>query len=64
MDWAEQQLAVLRPQYEGLWCIWFVRHLYAGTTWHARPAGTDVAAVCAPSPDELAAAIADRQTTP
>jgi hypothetical protein len=50
---------MLNRTYEGRWQVWFVRTVYAGTTWHARPAGSKVATVNADSPEELVSAIAE-----
>jgi hypothetical protein len=58
MDWAEQQLAILRPMYPA-WDIWVVRRgCRRGSIWCARPAGSEVATINVSSPDELIAAIA------
>jgi len=57
--WDDEQAAMLNRTYEGRWHVWFVRTVYAGTTWHARPAGSEVATVNAGSPEELVAAIAE-----
>jgi hypothetical protein len=59
MDWAEQQLAILRPKYPA-WDIWVVRlGCGRGSIWCARPAGTEVATINVQSPEELIAAIAN-----
>lgn len=51
VDWAEQQLALLRPQYEGRWELWFVRLYPTGTSWHARPVGERCATIHAETPE-------------
>ena len=61
--WDDEQAEMLNRRYEGRWHVWFVRTLYAGTTWHARPAGTEVATVNADSPEELVSAIAEHETS-
>jgi hypothetical protein len=52
-DWAEQQLAILRPMYPH-WDIWTVRLTTARqTVWCARPKGSAVATVNADSPETM-----------
>lgn len=63
MDWADQQLAILRPKYPA-WEIWVVRlGCRRGTIWCARPAGTEVATINAETPEELVAKIAEQETS-
>jgi hypothetical protein len=53
-DWAEQQLAILRRQYEGRWDLWTVRlATVKQTVWCARPAGHPVATINTDSPEHL-----------
>ena len=53
-SWDEQQLAILRPQYEGRWELWTVRVLCPNhTVWCARPVGHPVATINTDSPEEL-----------
>ena len=59
--WDDEQAEMLNRTYEGRWYVWFVRTVYTGTTWHARPAGTEVATVNADSPEALVAAIAEQE---
>ena len=60
-DWAEQQLAILRPKYPA-WDIWVVRlGCRRGSIWCARPAGTEVATINVESPEELVAEIARQE---
>ena len=61
LDWADQQLALLQPNYEGRFELWFVRLYPTGTSWHARPAGTPTATIHAETPEDLVAAIADAE---
>ncbi len=63
-DWAEQQLSLIQPQYEGRFELWFVRLYPTGTSWHARPVGARCATIHAETPEELVAAIADAETAP
>jgi len=60
LDWADQQLALLRPNYEGRWDIWFVRLYPTGTSWHARPIGARCATIHASTPEELVTAIREQ----
>ena len=62
-DWAEQQLALLQPQYEGRFELWFVRLYPTGTSWHARPVGARCATIRAETPEDLVAAIAEHETS-
>ena len=52
-DWAEQQLAILRPQYEGRWELWTVRCWPNHTVWCARPVGHPVATINTDNPEHL-----------
>lgn len=52
-SWAEQQLANLRPQYEGRWQIWVVPRYCQTTVWCARPKGSPIATINADSPEHL-----------
>lgn len=60
-DWADQQLAVIQPQYEGRWDLWFVRLYPVGTSWHAKPVGERCATIHAETPEDLVAAIANAE---
>ena len=61
-DWTETQLALLRPQYEGRWHIWFVRQAVGRqVSWHARRAGELTASIDAASPEELVTLIAEAE---
>ena len=52
VDWAEQQLAILRPKYPA-WDISVVRlGCGRGSIWCARPAGTEMATINVESPAE------------
>jgi hypothetical protein len=55
LDFAEQTLAILRPQYAGLFELWTVRNLYPRPhyTWCARRVGEETACVNAGSPEDL-----------
>lgn len=60
-DWAEQQLAILRPMYPR-WDIWVVRLATARqTVWCARPEGTPVATINADSPEALITEIREQE---
>lgn len=59
--WADQQLALIRPQYAGRWEIWYLLCYPNDTTWHARSAGTEIATVHADSPEALVKAIAEQE---
>ena len=60
-DWADQQLAILRPKYPA-WDIWVVRlGCGRGSIWCARPAGTKVATINADSPEALIAEIREQE---
>jgi hypothetical protein len=61
LDWADQQLAWLRPLYPE-WDLWVVRMFRRGTIWCARPAGTETATINVGSLEELIAAIAEQET--
>ena len=61
LDYAAQQLAILRPMYPR-WDIWTVRlATVRQTLWCARPMGTPTATINVESPDELIAAIAEQE---
>lgn len=61
-DWADEQLAMLRPKYPR-WDIWCVRTLKPkGTVWCARPKGSPVATINADSPESLIAQIREQET--
>jgi hypothetical protein len=61
-DWAEQQLAILRPMYPR-WDIWTVRLITARqTVWCARPKGAPVATINTDSPEALVAEIREQET--
>ncbi len=60
IDWADQQLAVLRPKYP-CWDIWTVHTLYRGPIWCARPTRTPVATINAGSPEALIAEIGKQE---
>lgn len=51
-DWAEEQLAALRPNYPG-WQLWLVRCWPNQIVWCARPAGHPVATINTSTPEEL-----------
>jgi len=62
-SYEDEQLALLRPLYEGRFDLWYVRHVVGRfTTWHAKPAGAPVATISAGSPEELVRLIADAET--
>ncbi len=61
LDWTEQQLAILRPNYPK-WDLWAVRCWPNHVVWCARPKGTPTATINAYSPEELIAAIAEQET--
>ncbi len=61
-DWAEQQLAILRPKYEGRWDIWTVRCWPNHTVWCANRAGEPIASINADSPETLITEIAEQET--
>jgi hypothetical protein len=61
-DWADQQLAMLRPLYPR-WDIWTVRIATARqTVWCARPKGTPTATINTHSPEALIAEIREQET--
>jgi hypothetical protein len=61
MDWADQQLAILRPMYP-CWDIWTVRLTTARqTVWCARPKGSAVATINVDSPEALIAEIREQE---
>ena len=62
--WADQQLAVLRPQYEGRWEIWHVPVHPVGYRWCARPAGTRLATITVCTPEDLVAEIRRQEQSP
>ncbi len=53
--WDDEQLTILRPQYEGRWELWTVRCIYPKphTVWCARPTGHPVATINTDSPEHL-----------
>ena len=56
-EWAEQQLAILRPEYPD-WDIWYVRTFSPrGVVWCARPTGSPIATINTDSPEALIAEI-------
>ncbi len=62
IDWAEQQLAILRPKYPH-WDIWHVRTVTPkGIIWCARPIGSPVATINTDSPESLIAEIREQET--
>ena len=52
-SWADEQLAILRPQYEGRWELWTVPCWPNYIVWCARPVGSAVATVNTDSPEHL-----------
>jgi hypothetical protein len=61
VSWADQQLAMLRPQYPN-WDIWAVRTVIpSGYVWCARPKGHPVATINADSPEQLVAEIREQE---
>ena len=61
INWAEQQLAVLRPKYPH-WDIWYVRTFKPkGIVWCARPTGSPIATINADSPESLIAEIREQE---
>jgi hypothetical protein len=52
MDWAEDQLAMLKPNY-ARWQLWIVYNYPTGVTWCARPIGAPVATINTDSPEHL-----------
>ena len=52
-SWDDQQLAILRPQYEGRWELWTVHCWPNHTVWCARPVGHPVATINTDSPEHL-----------
>jgi hypothetical protein len=60
-DWAEQQLALLRPNYEGRWDLWFVRCFPNQVVWCAKPCGVRCATINASTPEDLVAEIAEQE---
>lgn len=60
MDWADDQLAALKPRFPD-WDIWFVREYVGGQTWCAKPAGARIATVHAESPDALATQLQEQE---
>jgi hypothetical protein len=59
--WADTVARQLNAAQDGRWYVWYVRGPYSPTTWHARPAGSEVATVHAESPEDLIAAIAQQE---
>ena len=60
-DWAEDQLALLRPRYPQ-WDIWIVRKSAGGMVWCAKPCGVRCATISTDSPEALIAEIAEQET--
>jgi hypothetical protein len=61
LEWAEQQLAILRPMYPR-WDIWTVRIATARqAVWCARPVGSPAATINTDSPEALIAEIRDQE---
>lgn len=50
--WADEQLAILRPNYPG-WELWIVPRYPTGHWWCARPVGHPVATINTSTPEEL-----------
>jgi len=61
MGWAEDQLAMLKPNYPG-WQLWIVYCYPNHIAWCARPAGTPVATINADSPEHLIEEIREQET--
>lgn len=55
--WADRQLALLCPQYEGRWDIWYVPVHPVGYHWCARPAGARTSTITVGTPEDLVAEI-------
>lgn len=64
LDWTEQTLATLRPQYAGRFELWAVRCWPKHTVWCARRVGEAAACINADSPEELVSAIAELEAKP
>lgn len=64
LDFVDQTLALLRPQYAGRFELWAVRCLYPKphTVWCARRVGEPTACINASSPEELISAIAEQES--
>ncbi len=60
LDWTEQQLAILRPNYPN-WDLWVVHAPYGRDTWCARPKGSPIATVNTDSPEHLVEEIAEQE---
>jgi hypothetical protein len=62
MGWAEDQLALIRPNYEGRWDLWFVRvYQPPSVVWCARPVGAPVATINTDSPEHLIEEIREQE---
>jgi len=59
-DWADDQLALLRPNYPA-WQLWVVRRYIGGTVWCAKPAGAPIATINTDTPEQLIEAIRDQE---
>lgn len=63
MDWASERAQQIKQDHPG-WQVWTVRMMYPpGYIWAARPIGHPVATINAHSPEELAEAIAEQETS-
>ena len=61
-SYADQQLALLRPNYPD-WDLWTVKVLIPShTVWCAKPKGSAVATINADSPESLVAEIAEQES--
>jgi hypothetical protein len=59
-SWADQQLAILRPNYPQ-WDLWAVRCWPNHTVWCARPVGHPVATINTDSPEHLVEMIREQE---
>ena len=62
--WADRQLALLRPLYEGRWDIWYVPVHPAGYHWRARPAGARTSTIAVGTPEDLVTEIRRQEESP
>ncbi len=62
--WADRQLALLRPQYEGRWEIWYVPVHPVGYHWCAGPAGARTSTIAVGTPEDLVAEIGRQEESP
>jgi hypothetical protein len=60
MDWAEQQLEILRKNYPN-WDLWVVRRYVGGPLWCAKPKGASIALLHANEPEHLVGYIAEAE---